>query len=220
MVPEKALLDPQDHGVDTDVAIVGGGPGGLACAVAIQALYDAKIRVQVPGFLFVSATFLCILMLQAAMLAGVRELSSFQTSRVWGLATSQRAVRLGSYQPRPVCKASTREAYAVAGIWLYVNLVFARAPYHASRTGLKAVITSTCTLSAYPIQLLALEFACALASYLCPFCPLTQACALRVMHRICPSAPYFAVPALTQPGPVPPHRSSHSSSTLSCNAAT
>ena len=44
-----ASFDPQDHRVDIDVAVVGGGPGGLACAAAIQALHDTQLRVQVRG---------------------------------------------------------------------------------------------------------------------------------------------------------------------------
>lgn len=64
MVPENSSFDPQDRRFDTDVAVVGGGPGGLACAAAIQSLYDTHIRVQVRGVTtrfrpYLSVAFCC-----------------------------------------------------------------------------------------------------------------------------------------------------------------
>lgn len=60
MVHENASFDPQDRRVDIDVAVVGGDPGGLACAAAIKSLYNTRIRVQVRDFPLGPATCLCV----------------------------------------------------------------------------------------------------------------------------------------------------------------
>lgn len=41
-----ASFDPQDHRVDIDVAVVGGGPGGLACAAAVEKFVQYQATVS------------------------------------------------------------------------------------------------------------------------------------------------------------------------------